>query len=132
MMSLHISITKSAPTKLRKLPFLPRFALTVELGGRQLTLRKTPALETLLNLRQGGFTLANLRKVAEEELAEIKLPALRKPVAAVAKKGLAQVKTIKEKVVANAKPIRKAAAKAALKKRPDEGEVIAPGTAPAN
>lgn len=121
-MSLQFSFTKSVPTKLRKLPFLPRFAVTVDMGGRQLTLRSTPTLETLLNLKDSGFSFANFRKIAEEELSEIKLPALRKS-AAVVKKGLAQVKSIKDKAVANAKPLRKSPAKAALKKRSEDGFV---------
>lgn len=113
-MSLHFSVTKAERSKLRSLPFLPRFAVTVEVGGRQLTYRHTPALETLNNLRNRGFSLSALKALAAEELAEIRLPALKPAI----KKGLAQVKTIKDKV-ASARPVRKAPVKAALRKKPD-------------
>ena len=130
-MSLHVVFTKVARSELRKVPLLPRLSFTIELGGRQLTIRTSPSIETLLNLRERGFNWKNLRRLAEEELSEIQLPALGKP-AAVIKKGLAQVKSIKDKAVANAKPLRKSPAKAALKKRPDQGSELAPGREPAN
>ena len=119
-MSLHFAFTKVARSELRKLPLLPRIAFTVEFGGRKLTIRATPTLETLLNLKEKGFSIRNLRRLAEDELSEITLPALRKP-AAVVKKGLAQVKSIKDKAAGAAKPLRKSPAKAALKKRPENG-----------
>lgn len=109
-MSFHFGISKSTATKLRKLPFLPRFAVTIEFLGQQYTLRSTPFLETILNVRELGFSLSNWRRISEQELAEIRLPVLARPVN-VAKKGLAQVKSIKDKVSSKASPVRKAAVK---------------------
>lgn len=115
-MSLHVVMTKATMSKLRKLPFLPRFAIAVEIAGRQLTLRSTPTLETILNVRDLGLSLANWRRVVEQEIAEIRLPGISKS-AALAKKGLAQVQSIKDKVGVKPTPINKAA----LKKRAKSG-----------
>ena len=106
-------ILKSERTKLRKLPFLPRIGLVVDVAGRRFVFKHAPLAETLLNARERGFSLKNLKKVADEELAEISLSASMK-------KGLAVVKSIRDQVVESAPvgKMKKATSKAASKKRP--------------
>ena len=84
-MATMLSVQKSERSKLRKLPFLPRFGFTIEVAGRQLTYRQVPLLETLLNARERGLTLKNLLSVAAEALDEVRFPAGagRSPLAAV-------------------------------------------------
>lgn len=107
-MASMLRLLKAETTKLRRVKFLPRVGLTVELGGRVLVFKHTPALETLLNLKARGFSLKNLSKLAIEELEEIRFPVL--------KVGLAAVKDLSEK----AKVIKKAPARAAAKKKTEE------------
>ena len=57
-MAYTFYVQKSERTKLRRLPFLPRFGITVEAFGRQLTFKQVPLLETLLNLRDRGLSLS--------------------------------------------------------------------------
>jgi hypothetical protein len=69
-----LCVEKSKRTKTRKLPFLPRFGFIVEIGGRQIAYRQVPLTETLLNLRERGFSMKNLVKVAMEQINEVKFP----------------------------------------------------------
>ena len=78
-MANQFCINKIKKSKTRKLPFLPRIGLTVELGNRQFVLRSAPLLETILNTVERGFSIKNMMDVGFEELKEIKLPALKKP-----------------------------------------------------
>ena len=73
-MAYTFYVQKSERTKLRRLPFLPRFGITVETFGRQLTFKQVPLLETLLNLRDRGLSLSNFRRLAKEEWDEIRFP----------------------------------------------------------
>ncbi len=107
-MASMLRILKAESTKLRRVKFLPRIGLTVEMGGRVLVFKHTPALETFLNLKQRGLTLKNLGKLAIDELEEIRFPVL--------KAGLAAVKDLSDK----AKVMKKAPARAAAKKKPEE------------
>ena len=114
-MANMLCLQKTEPSKLRRLPLLPRIGITIELAGRQLTYKQAPLLETLLNLKDRGFNLKNLAKVAQEELDEIRFP--------VIKRGLAAVKDLHAKT-AEAKIVKKAAAKAAAKKKADEAASV--------
>jgi hypothetical protein len=76
-MANTLCIEKTKRTKTRKLPLLPRFGVVVEIGGRQFAYRQVPITETLLNLRERGFTMQNFVKIAAEQLAEIKFPKLK-------------------------------------------------------
>ena len=73
-MSASFTVHKSERSRLRRFPFLPRVGFTVDIGGRQFTLKTAPLLETLLNWRDLGFTVANFRKVTADELSEIGFP----------------------------------------------------------
>ena len=73
-MAYTFYVQKTERTKLRRLPFLPRFGITVETFGRQFTFKQVPLLETLLNLRDRGFSLSNFRKLAKDEWDEIRFP----------------------------------------------------------
>ena len=73
-MANQLCIEKSEPSKTRRLPFLPRIGLFIDIAGRQITYRQVPITETLLNLRDVGFSMANLMKVAAKQFNEIKFP----------------------------------------------------------
>jgi hypothetical protein len=49
-MSSSLSFGKSPKSATRKLPLLPRFGFFIDIGGRQLSYRKVPLLETLANM----------------------------------------------------------------------------------
>ncbi len=115
-MANMFSVNKAERTKTRKLPLLPRFGVTVEIAGRQFTYKQVPFIETVLNLRERGFTVKNLVKLAAEELAEIRFPAGERP--------LATVKDLHAKGAKKA-PAAKAAAKKKVE-RPDETTPTAP------
>ena len=101
-------VHKAERTKMRKLPFLPRIGITIDVAGRQFIYKQSPILETVLNLRDRGFSLKNLAKAAAEELDEIRFP--------IVKRGLAAVKDLHAKVT-EGKPVKKAPANAAAKKK---------------
>jgi hypothetical protein len=102
-------VNKAERTKTRKLPLLPRFGVTVEIAGRQFTYKQVPFIETILNLRERGFSRKNLTKLASEELAEIRFPA--------SDASLAIVKDLHPKTAKKAP-----AAKAAAKKKAERSE----------
>ncbi len=85
-MANQLCIQKIKKSKTRKLPFLPRIGLTLELGNRQIVFRSAPLLETVLNVWQRGFSQKNLMEVGLEELSEINLPKVKKPNCPPAKK----------------------------------------------
>lgn len=111
------SVEKAERTKLRSLPLLPRVAVTVEMAGRHFTFRHVPILETVVNLRGRGFSLANFFEVTREELSEIRLPAVKKA-------ALASVKQLHSRVAKakSAATVRKAAPKAAAKRKSDDAQ----------
>ncbi len=74
MISKMFLVTRSRRSGLRKLPFLPRLGLTVDVGGWQLTYRQTPLLEALANLRGAGFSTKAFRKAWSDALDEIRFP----------------------------------------------------------
>ncbi len=107
-MTTMLRLLKAESTKLRRVKFLPRIGLTIDLGGRILVFKSTPALETFLNLKDRGLALKNLAKLAIDEMDEIRFPIL--------KFGLAAVKDFSDK----AKGMKKAPVRAAAKKKADE------------
>jgi len=73
--SFGISKLKKSPT--RKLSALPRFGIYFEIFGRRFTYKRAPILETLVLLKERGFTLAHLMSASIEQLDEIRFPALK-------------------------------------------------------
>ena len=73
-----ICFEKSPRTRSRKAPFLPRFGFFVDVAGRRVTYRQIPMIETLLNLRERGFSAKNLRQIALEQFNEIVIPRNKK------------------------------------------------------
>ena len=71
-------IERTSRTRTRKLPFLPRLGLVIDIGGRRISYRQAPVLETLFNLLERGATRSNFDKIIAEQLYEIALPSLAK------------------------------------------------------
>jgi hypothetical protein len=72
-MGSFLRVEKSKPTSVKRLSFLPRFGVVIDICGKQFTYRQAPILETLFNLIGKGFTLKGLKEVAFQQLAEIEL-----------------------------------------------------------
>ncbi|NRA64609.1 MAG: hypothetical protein HRU19_09010 [Pseudobacteriovorax sp.] len=91
-------VERSKKTKTRKFPLLPRIGIVVDIGGRRLSYRQAPVLETLVNLWERGPTRANFDKIIAEQLYEIALPSIsrRKTVNVKAKTILTKQKRIKK------------------------------------
>lgn len=70
-MATSISIEKSKPSKLRRLPFLPRLGFTVDFAGVELSYRQAPILEALFNMKDRGISVEKLLEVSTEQLREI-------------------------------------------------------------
>jgi hypothetical protein len=77
-MITKLCVQTSKPSKLRRLAFLPRIGLIVDVGGRQFTYRQAPLAETLLNLAHRGFSMKNLMEIGFQQFREIELPKFRK------------------------------------------------------
>lgn len=73
-MSISISVEKTGKSSVKRLSFLPRIGIVIDFGGRQLTYRQTPVLETLLNLRARGFNMKNFVEIAYRQLLEVDMP----------------------------------------------------------
>ncbi|SME93935.1 hypothetical protein [Pseudobacteriovorax antillogorgiicola] len=71
-------IERASRTRTRKLPFLPRLGVVIDVGGRRISYRQAPLLETFLNLLERGATRSNFDKIIAEQLYEIALPSLAK------------------------------------------------------
>jgi hypothetical protein len=71
-------VHKSKKSSLKRLPFLPRIGVVVDIGGRQFVYRQAPILETLLNMKKTGFSLKNLVDVSFKQLREINIPSQKK------------------------------------------------------
>lgn len=67
-------IDQSEPTPSRKLPFLPRFGIVIDCFGHQISYRRAPFLETIVNLIERGPTVANLQRIVMEQVSEINFP----------------------------------------------------------
>ena len=71
-------VEPAAKTRSRKLPFLPRLGIVVDVAGKRISYRQAPLLETMLNLLERGATLSNFNKIIAEQLYEIALPSFVK------------------------------------------------------
>jgi len=80
-MALRLSVQKTKQTSTRKLKFLPRVGLTLDLAGRQFTFKQAPFLESVVNMRKKKFNLENLRAISNQILDEITLERKRRPTA---------------------------------------------------
>ena len=69
-----LQFDRTEPTPSRKLPFLPRFGIVIECFGRQVSYRRAPFLETLLNLIERGPSPSNLQRIIMEQISEINFP----------------------------------------------------------
>lgn len=69
-------VDRSEKSRSRKFPWLPRFGLVIDFGGRRFSFRHAPLMETVLNLLERGATRSNLEKIVTEQLYEISLPSL--------------------------------------------------------
>jgi hypothetical protein len=76
MMINSVSFEKAKRSKVQRLGFLPRFAFTLEIGGRQLSYRSAPTIENLVNLWKRGFSMENFIDIAAQQLSEVQLPKL--------------------------------------------------------
>jgi len=110
-MANMFSVTKAERSRLRRLAFLPRIGVVVEVAGRRFSYKQAPLLETLLNLKDRGFSVTNLVTLAKEQLAEIAFPYERK--GATAKPPIHVVED-----AAKPEPKKKSAPKAASRKKP--------------
>jgi hypothetical protein len=104
-MASFLKILKSEKSKNRKLPFLPRVGLVVDAFGRQFIFKGVPFAETLFIARERGISFESLRKVALEQLNEVKLPSFGQivPIKKPAPKAAA---TPKKKAPKAAKPVQ--------------------------
>jgi hypothetical protein len=73
MMTLF-RVERSPKTRSRKLPWLPRFGVVVDFGGRRFSYRQVPLLETVVNLLERGPTRFNVNQILMEQFYEICLP----------------------------------------------------------
>ncbi len=78
-MGISFNYEKAKNTKTRKFPYLPRFGVFLDVGGRTFVYKQTPVLETLANLIERGVNLANLLKINKEQFSEIQFPREKKP-----------------------------------------------------
>lgn len=72
-MSNMICVDKSKPSAVKRLKFLPRIGFVVDFAGREVTFRGAPIIETLVNLKERGFSVKNFMEVAYSQLSEINL-----------------------------------------------------------
>ena len=70
-MAGEVRCTKAKPSKMRRLSFLPRIGLSVEIAGREFQLKRAPILETVLNTIERGVSLRSFKEVARAQLDEI-------------------------------------------------------------
>jgi hypothetical protein len=72
-MANTLRVEKSDPSETRRLPFLPRIGIVVDVAGRRLTYRHVPLLEIVMNLRARGerLSLSSLRETAGTMWREI-------------------------------------------------------------
>lgn len=126
-MANMFSVTKAERSRLRRLPFLPRFGIVIEVAGRRFSYKQAPMLETLLNLKDRGFSVGNLVSLAKEQLSEIAFPHERKagvvkPIRPVVDQAAAQAAVERQGAEAKpaAEPKKKSPAKAAARKKSDK------------
>lgn len=69
-----IKLDKTTKSSTRKLPFLPRIGLSVDIAGYQLNIKAAPFSETIMSLKEKGLSLKSLKNIAIQQLNEIKIP----------------------------------------------------------
>ena len=70
-MCVEWSLQKKAASRLRKLLWLPRIGIYVDVLGYEFTLKKVPYLEAFWNVAQTKISPANFRRILKEQLAEV-------------------------------------------------------------
>jgi len=70
-MALQFSSQKSKKTPTRKLKFLPRLALVVDIAGRQFTFKQAPFFEAVAIMKRSEFNLKNFKTISTKILNEI-------------------------------------------------------------
>lgn len=73
-MSTDFYAKKKKASKLRKMPFLPRIGLYVDVAGYEVVFKYAPFLEAIASLVGQPMGLSQLKKISKEQLAEIKFP----------------------------------------------------------
>jgi hypothetical protein len=73
-MSIVITSRPSKKTKTRRLSFLPRIALSVDLAGTQFEVFHVPLTETLFNMIGKKFNLQTLISVSHQQIDELVAP----------------------------------------------------------
>ena len=61
-------------SKTRKLPFLPRVGVYIDVAGYEVVYKIVPFFETLANLVSEHLSPASLRRVRNQQLAEVQFP----------------------------------------------------------
>lgn len=67
---------KSSKSKLSRLSLLPRIGLTIDFAGKQFSYFQVSMIEAFWNMPRGQRTVANLIKLSDQQIKEIKLPTL--------------------------------------------------------
>ena len=79
MMGTLFSIEKKPDSKLRKIPFLPRIGIYIDVAGYEIVFKKAPILEALFNLLEGGgLKMRNIKNISKQQLSEIQFPSFKK------------------------------------------------------
>ena len=78
-MSLSVIVKKRKKTKSRRISVLPRLAIYLDFGGKELVLKYAPFLEALLNAkRKGKLSLKSLLAASLDQILEIPIQPLSK------------------------------------------------------
>ena len=76
---IHLfKVEKSKKSQTRKFKYLPRFGFVVDVGGKSISFRQVPLLETVINLVERGPSLTNLQNIVNEQLQEVTFPSRKK------------------------------------------------------
>jgi hypothetical protein len=73
-MACVITTRPSKKSKLQRLSFLPRIAITIDFAGTQFGYFQVPFTELLLNMRGRKFNLDNIIAVSHQQIKELELP----------------------------------------------------------
>jgi len=72
-MAVRLSVQKTKLTPTRKLKFLPRIGLTLDVAGKKLTFKQAPFFEAIANMRKDHFSLKNFVTISNQILDEISI-----------------------------------------------------------
>lgn len=70
-MALEFSSRKAPSTTTRKLKFLPRFGLMLDIGGREFTIKQASIFEAIANMKRKEINFHNLKTISNKILNEI-------------------------------------------------------------